>query len=148
VALDSNPSLLVEHASAALAVGHAADVVARLEKLDPQGPHHGRFQLLLAEAYVALGRLEEAGAILDSHLVVPDFREGATTFTEVWRAYQAAKGTNEPLPAEYDFSMVPDASPPSPTSALPVPARSREPFGPEATRLRERKARRYAPYQA
>ncbi len=109
VDLDSNPSLLVEYASAALAVGQAADVVARLEALDPQGPHHGRFQLTLAGAYVAVGRTEEAGAILGSHLVVPDYREGAASIAEVWRAYQAARGTNEPLPEEYDFSMVPEA---------------------------------------
>ncbi len=109
VALDPNPSLLVEYAVAALAVGQAAEVVARLEPLDPDGPRHGRFQLLLAEAYVALGRLDDAGAILGAHLVVPDIREGAATFTEVWRAYQTARGTNEPLPAEYDFRMRPDA---------------------------------------
>ena len=59
-------------------------------------------------AYVALGRLDEAGAILESHLVVPDIREGAATFTEVWRAYEAARGTNRPLPAEYDFRMRPE----------------------------------------
>jgi hypothetical protein len=108
-ALRTNPSLLVEYAVAALAVGQAAEVVARLEALDPNGPRHGRFQMLLAEAYVALGRLDDAGAILGSHLVVPDIREGAATFTEVWRAYQAARGTDEPLPAEYDFRMRPDA---------------------------------------
>jgi uncharacterized protein HemY len=109
VALDDNPSLLIEYATAALAVGYAADVAARLEKLEENGPRHGRFQLLLATAYIALGRLDEAGAILGSHLVVPDIREGAATFTEVWHAYQAARGTTEPLPAEYDFRMRPDA---------------------------------------
>ena len=109
VALDDNPSLLVEYATAALAAGYAADVAARIEKLGPDGPRRGRFQLLLASAYIALGRLDEAGAILDSHLVVPDIREGAATFTEVWAAYQAARGTKEPLPAEYDFRMRPDA---------------------------------------
>ena len=109
LALDSNPSLLIEYATAALTAGQAADVADRLAKLDPNGPRHGRFQLLLAEAYVALGRLDEAGTILGSHLVVPDIREGAATFTEVWRAYQGARGTDEPLPAEYDFRMRPDA---------------------------------------
>jgi len=39
---------------------------------------------------------------------VPDIREGAATFTEVWRAYEAARGTNRPLPAEYDFRMRPE----------------------------------------
>ena len=64
--------------------------------------------MLLAEAYVALGRLDEAGGILESHLVVPDIREGAATFTEVWRAYEAARGTNRSLPSEYDFRMRPE----------------------------------------
>jgi hypothetical protein len=109
VALDDNPSLLIEYATAALAVGHAADVVARIEKLDPNGPRRGRFQLVLATAYIALGRLDEARAILGSHLVVPDIREGAATFTQVWHAYQTARGTTDPLPAEYDFRMRPDA---------------------------------------
>jgi tetratricopeptide (TPR) repeat protein len=109
VALDDNLSLLIEYATAALAVGQAADVVARIETLDPDGPRRGRFQMLLATAYIALGRLDEAGAILGSHLVVPDIREGAATFTEVWHAYQVARGTTEPLPAEYDFRMRPDA---------------------------------------
>lgn len=108
VALDPNPSLLVEYATAALAIGQAADVAARIEALDPEGPRHGRFQLLLATACIALGRLDEAGAILGSHLVVPDIREGAATFTEVWAAYQAARGTTDPLPAEYDFRMRPE----------------------------------------
>jgi hypothetical protein len=108
-ALDDNPSLLIEYATAALAVGYAADVAARIEKLEENGPRHGRFQLLLATAYIALGRLDEAGTILGSHLVVPDIREGAATFTEVWHAYQAARCTNAPLPAEYDFRMRPDA---------------------------------------
>ena len=109
IALDDNPSLLIEYATAALAVGRAADVTERLSGLETSGgPRAGRFALLLAEAYVALGRLDEAGAILESHLVVPDIREGAATFTEVWRAYEAARGTNRPLPAEYDFRMRPE----------------------------------------
>jgi hypothetical protein len=109
IALDDNPSLLIEYATAALAVGRAADVAERLSGLETSGgPRAGRFALLLAEAYVALGRLDEAGAILESHLVVPDIREGAATFTEVWRAYEAARGTNRPLPAEYDFRMRPE----------------------------------------
>lgn len=109
VELDPNPSLLVEYATAALAAGRAADVVDKLAGLEHGDVRQGRFALLLAQAYVALGRLDEAGALLGSHLVVPDIREGAATFTEVWTAYQKARGTNEPLPAEYDFRMRPDA---------------------------------------
>jgi hypothetical protein len=111
IALDTNPALLIEYATAALVAGRAADVVERLRSYDKGGPRAGRFALLLAEAFVALGALDEAGAILDSHLVVPDIREGAATFTEVWRAYEAARGTNRPLPAEYDFRMRPDEQP-------------------------------------
>ncbi len=109
IELDDNPSLLIEYATAALAAGRAVDVVERLHGLEkPGGPRAGRFALLLAESYVALGRLDEAGAIFDSHLVVPDIREGAATFTEVWRTYEAARGTNLPLPAKYDFRMRPE----------------------------------------
>ncbi len=109
VMLDANPSLLIEYATAALAAGRPADVVERLSGHELEGPRAGRFGLLLAEAYVALGRLDEAGALLESHLVVPDIREGAATFTEVWREYEAARGTDRPLPAFYDFRMRPEA---------------------------------------
>ena len=108
VALDTNPSLLVEYATAALAAGRAADVAERLHGYDQDAPRAGRFGLLLAEAFVALGRLDDAAAILDSHLVVPDIREGAGTFTEVWTALETARGTSRPLPAEYDFRMRPE----------------------------------------
>lgn len=109
VALDTNPSLLIEYATAALRAGRAEEVVERLRGHEQEGPRAGRFGLLLAEAYVALGRLDEAGAILEAGLVVPDIREGAATFTEVWKAYEAARGTHRPLPAHYDFRMRPEA---------------------------------------
>jgi hypothetical protein len=109
VQLDQNPSLLVEYANAALAAGRAEDVVDKVRGHELEGPRGGRLALQLAQAYVALGRLDEAGAILESGLVVPDIREGAGTFTEVWRAYEAARGTNRPLPAHYDFRMRPEA---------------------------------------
>ena len=109
ILLDPNPSLLIEYATAALTVGRAAEVVERVRGHELEGPRAGRFGLLLAEAYVALGRLDEAGAILDAGLVVPDIREGAATFTEVWKAYEAARGTNRPLPPHYDFRMRPEA---------------------------------------
>ncbi len=108
VALDTNPALLIEYATAALRAGRAEEVVERLRGHEQEGPRAGRFGLLLAEAYVALGRLDEAGAILEAGLVVPDIREGAATFTEVWKAYETARGTNRPLPAHYDFRMRPD----------------------------------------
>jgi hypothetical protein len=55
IALDANPSLLIEYATAALAAGRAADVAERLHGHDTEGPRAGRFGLLLAEAYVASG---------------------------------------------------------------------------------------------
>lgn len=111
IALDANPSLLIEYATAALAARRASDVVEKLHGHEEAGPRAGRLRLLLAQAYVELGRLEDAGAILESHLVVPDIREGASTFTDVWCAYEAARGTNRPLPPEYQFLKQPDAAP-------------------------------------
>ncbi len=106
--LAANPALHLESWVAALAAGHPEVVVdpARIA-YQGGGVRQGRYGLILAQALVATGRLDEAGKILDSHLVVADLREGQLPIAEVWKSYQEQRGTAEPLPAEYDFRMRP-----------------------------------------
>ena len=63
---------------------------------------HGRVRLQRCRALLAVGRLDEARAVLEAGLEVADLREGETLGT-VWRQ---AYG-DRPLPRRYDFRMQP-----------------------------------------
>jgi hypothetical protein len=54
-------------------------------------------------ALLAVGRVDDARALLETGIEVPDLREGETLET-LW---QAAYG-DRPLPYRYDFRMRPD----------------------------------------
>ena len=72
-----------------------------------------RFLYLRASADVALGRYEEAEAILLRPLVIPDMREGELSLCDLWfQLYQRRDGISReeaerrhPLPEALDFRM-------------------------------------------
>lgn len=64
---------------------------------------HGRVVLQRVRALLADGQADEARALLEAGIEVPDLREGETLGT-LWNA---AFG-DRPLPHRYDFRMRPD----------------------------------------
>lgn len=94
--------ITVEAATALLEAGRADEALRLIEKAPVQ---HPRLDFLAARAHVALGNAEAASASLARPLVLPDLREGEMGLDDLWHACQELLGTNEPLPAHYDFGM-------------------------------------------
>ncbi|MGA4668922.1 DUF5107 domain-containing protein [Propionibacteriaceae bacterium Y1923] len=101
--------LLVELLTALRAAGHDAEVLERVEQLDAHQRELPRVQFLETAALVALGEADRAQALLARPLVLPDLREGDLSLDQLWFDHQRLLGTDEPLPAHYDFRMFVDA---------------------------------------
>ncbi len=98
--------LLVEALGALHEAGRATEMLKLIDTLDDDARRVPRVRLAEARAAVRTGDLSRAGGILDGGaLEVPDLREGEDSLADLWFAYQAAAGTNAPLPAAYDFRM-------------------------------------------
>lgn len=101
--------LLAEALAAMVAAGEHSEVLALVEQLDPERQGLPRVELARAQALIGVGRVDEAARIVDRPLVVPDLREGDRCLDQLWGDYQKARGTQEPLPAHYDFRMFSEA---------------------------------------
>ncbi|MGA4506379.1 DUF5107 domain-containing protein [Propionibacteriaceae bacterium G1746] len=97
--------LLVEWLTALHRVGRHADLLAAIEGLGEQQRQLPRVAYLDCAARVGTGDLAGARELLDRPLVLPDLREGDLGLDQLWDDYQRAAGTDEPLPAHYDFRM-------------------------------------------
>lgn len=97
--------LLVEVLAALRAAGHDEELISLVEGLDATQRALPWVEYLEAAARVAVGDAEGAGRLLSRPLVLPDLREGDLSLDRLWFDHQALLGTDEPLPAHYDFRM-------------------------------------------
>jgi hypothetical protein len=97
--------LLVEATDQLLTADRPAACLAMLDQAPGEVRNNGRVLVQRARALLAAGRAEQARALLESGIEVPDLREGET-LGALWRA---AFG-DRPLPYSYDFRMRPDLS--------------------------------------
>jgi hypothetical protein len=95
--------LLVEATDHLLVAGQPEACLRLIDESPAPVRDRGRIRLQRCRALLALGRGDEARALLDAGIEVADLREGET-LESVWRA---AYG-DSPLPATYDFRMTPD----------------------------------------
>ncbi len=98
----TRPRIAVEAATALLAADRPAEA---LQLIHAAPMSRARLDYLATRAHVALGEAEAAGEYLHRPLSLPDLREGEMGLDELWHAYQALLGTDEPLPGHYDFGM-------------------------------------------
>jgi Domain of unknown function (DUF5107) len=101
----SSLPLLVEATDQLLTTGRSAACLAMIDAAPARISAHGRVVLQRIRALLAVGRVDDARALLESGIEVPDLREGETLGT-LW---QAAYG-DRPLPYRYDFRMRPTSS--------------------------------------
>jgi len=94
--------LLVEAAEHLLATDRAGECIALIDQAPAEVRRRGRVGLQRCRALLAVGRIEEARAVLDGELEVADLREGET-LGSLWRQAYAER----PLPRRYDFGMQP-----------------------------------------
>jgi tetratricopeptide (TPR) repeat protein len=99
----SSLPLLVEATDQLLNAGRSAACLAMIDAAPDRISAHGRVVLQRIRALLAVGRVDDARALLETGIEVPDLREGETLET-LW---QAAYG-DRPLPYRYDFRMRPD----------------------------------------
>ena len=99
----SSLPLLVEATDQLLNADRSAACLAMTDAAPDRISAHGRVVLQRIRALLAVGRVDDARALLESGIEVPDLREGETLET-LW---QAAYG-DRPLPYRYDFRMHPD----------------------------------------
>ncbi|MET4637327.1 DUF5107 domain-containing protein [Mycetocola sp. 2940] len=85
--------------------GQAAEALAVIESLPSRQREDGRVLLAGARAALATGDVDRCRSILDRKLVILDLREGDSLLEDVWNEYQAAVGSADPLPTEYDYRM-------------------------------------------
>ncbi len=97
-----------ETLGALLAAGRAAHALALVDRLDSMQRGHGRIRLQECRAAIKTGALDRAGEILRGGLEISDLKEGEDSLGTLWTEFQAAAGTDEPLPARYDFRMHPE----------------------------------------
>jgi tetratricopeptide (TPR) repeat protein len=101
-ALDrSDEAVLIEAATALLALGLPDRALALLDEARVPAVEAGRTGYLLALASARTGEPARAGALLDAGLVVPDIREGEDSLAELWREVRP----DRPVPADYRFDM-------------------------------------------
>ncbi|WP_446664055.1 DUF5107 domain-containing protein [Flexivirga sp. B27] len=96
----SSRGLLTEHVQLLLDAGRPDDGLAAIEQASAELRDHGRTRLLRARALHALGRNDEASAIL-ADLEVPDLAEGDRAIGDLWQSIHP----HTPVPAHLDFSM-------------------------------------------
>ncbi|MBO1031275.1 DUF5107 domain-containing protein [Tessaracoccus sp. SD287] len=97
--------LLVELLVALRSAGRDDEAVALVEGLSQEQRNLPRVQYLEAAARVAVGDAAGAGELLARPLLLPDLREGDLSLDQLWFDHQRLLGTEEPLPAHYDFRM-------------------------------------------
>ena len=97
--------LLVELLGALRQAERDAEVVALVEGLADQQRNLPRVQYLEAAARVAVGDADGAGELLSRPLLLPDLREGDLSLDQLCFDHQRLVGTDDPLPAHYDFRM-------------------------------------------
>ena len=97
--------LLVELLGALRSAGGDDEVVALVEELSAEQRNLPRVQYLEAAARVAVGDAEGARELLARPLLLPDLREGDLSLDQLWFDHQRLLGTDDPLPAHYDFRM-------------------------------------------
>jgi tetratricopeptide (TPR) repeat protein len=117
--------LVEEQLRLMLELGRPEELLATLDRLPEQLAVRPAVRLLEAQAAVAVGDAERAGAVLEPGLVVPQVREGAQLLEDLWYGYRALvlaaahgwaadeaqeRARREPLPAVYDFSMTAPAT--------------------------------------
>lgn len=76
--------LLMECAAALLESGEYDAWIDMYQQLDGDNQQNGRLRMLLAVAYTRTDRLEEAKAILNPQLCVPDIKEGEYSISHYW----------------------------------------------------------------
>jgi hypothetical protein len=86
--------------------GRHRDVFDLANRLPPAEQQSGRVRLAVVRSAIALGDAQTATRILmHEGLRIPDLREGEDSMESLWASYQRLLGTNEPIPAVYDFRM-------------------------------------------
>jgi hypothetical protein len=95
--------LLVEATDQLLAAGRPTACLAMINAAPKQIALHGRVVLQRVRALLADGQADEARALLEAGIEVPDLREGET-LGALWRTAFGER----PLPYQYDFRMRPD----------------------------------------
>lgn len=96
--------LVVEALDALMAVGRWADMLALIDRLSPALQGNGRIKTYRIAAYLRTGRIDEAGALLDSAIVLTDVREGNTLLTDQWFEYMAIKHKGSAAPEHIEWA--------------------------------------------
>ena len=105
--------LCLEYAQALSRLEKHQELLSYLDSLDTSMSGKPRFEYLRAVADVALSRYEEAEAILNRPLIIPDMREGELSLCDLWfdlyqKKYAISRQEAEvrfPLPEALDFRM-------------------------------------------
>ncbi|MBZ2197186.1 DUF5107 domain-containing protein [Occultella gossypii] len=101
----SRTGLAIEALTALLEGSHAAEALALLDGLADDAREHPRIAYLECLALIRVGDAAGAARLLEAPLVLPDLREGEVGLDRLWEEFQRLVGTDEPLPAHYDFRM-------------------------------------------
>ena len=105
--------LCLEYAQTLSRLEKHQELLSYLDSLDTSMSGKPRFEYLRAVADVALSRYEEAEAILNRPLIIPDMREGELSLCDLWfdlyqKKYAISRQEAEvrfPLPEALDFRM-------------------------------------------
>jgi tetratricopeptide (TPR) repeat protein len=115
--------LVIEYCEALLAAARPREALDVIESLPEAIRAHSRIRLLEARAGLALGELGRVGPVLAEDFELVDLREGETSLSDLWFAYQAKQLAQEhggpagapaadlesrfPPPAHLDFRVTP-----------------------------------------
>lgn len=83
--------LVVEALGSLLEVGRWDDMLQLYDVLTPALKGNGRIKTFQIAALLRVGRIEEAGALLNGPIVLTDVREGNTLLTDQWFEYMAIR---------------------------------------------------------
>ena len=100
--------LTLELLEALLDAGEPTEALAVIAAAPETQQAHGRLRFAEARAALAVGDLDRVSATLESGLEIADIREGETSLTAFWNAYQEARGpgqSRQPMPRALDFRM-------------------------------------------
>lgn len=104
----TRPGIAIETMTALLAAERVDDALALVSTFPVELTDLPRVAYLTCVALVRRGDVDAAAALLYKPLVLPDLREGDLALDRLWEAHQRLLGTDEPLPAHYDFRMQDD----------------------------------------